>query len=128
MFMAESQIDKIMRCLKCTREEAEDVIKTDKMIDKGERTPYDLPIEVEKEIKKKYVNSHEKKRTVYNFNKRERKADEIKGEFITQLKQYLESLELENIEIVNKEREISFDLGDANFSLTLIRHRKKKEG
>lgn len=124
--MAESQTEKLMRLLKCSKEEAEDIIKTDKMIDRGERTPYDLDPALEKEIKKKYVNSHEKKHTVYNFNKRERKADEVKGEFIQSLKEYLENLELANIVIVNKEREISFDLGDTNFSLTLVRHRKKK--
>ena len=40
--MAESQKEKIMRLLKCSAEEAESVIASDKIIDKGGRTEFDL--------------------------------------------------------------------------------------
>ena len=33
--MAESQKEKLMRKLNCSAEEAEDIIRTDKMIDRG---------------------------------------------------------------------------------------------
>ena len=38
----QKQIENIMVNLKCTREEAEDVLKWDKVIDQGGRTPFDL--------------------------------------------------------------------------------------
>ena len=50
--MAESQKEKLMRKLNCSAEEAEDIIRTDKMIDRGERSPYDLDPEREKMAKK----------------------------------------------------------------------------
>ena len=45
-------IETVMEKLGCTREEAEDVLKWDKAIDKGEKTPFDRPEEKEKEAKK----------------------------------------------------------------------------
>ena len=45
-------VQNLMSLLKCTEEEALDIIATDKIIDKGGRTKYDLPIEKEKEAKK----------------------------------------------------------------------------
>ena len=46
--MAESQKEKLMRVLECTEAEAEDIIATDKLIDQGKRTPYDLDPEKER--------------------------------------------------------------------------------
>jgi hypothetical protein len=43
---------RIMHNLQCTEEEAEDVMKWDKVIDQGGRTPYDLDPETEKMAKK----------------------------------------------------------------------------
>ena len=56
----EKQIENIMVNLKCTREEAEDVMKWDKVIDQGGRTPYDLDPEAEK-MAKKMANVRERK-------------------------------------------------------------------
>lgn len=126
----ETQTEKIMRLLKCTKEEAEDVIATDKMIDRGERTPYDLDPEKEKEIIKAFVNTKTKKApTVYKFDKRERKPNATKGSIIAELAKFLESESenaVANLNIVNAERIIAFSIGDDNFELTLTQKRKPK--
>lgn len=127
--MAESQKEKLMRILECTAEEADDIIKTDKMIDKGERTPYDLDPETEK-MAKKFANVTERKRpTVYNFQKRERKANPTKGGIIAELAKFLENdseFATKSVEITNKERQIAFKIGDDAFELTLVQKRKPK--
>ena len=126
----ETQTEKIMRLLKCTKEEAEDVIATDKMIDRGERTPYDLEPEKEKEIIKAFVNTKTKKApTVYKFDKRERKPNATKGSIIAELANFLENNSenaVSNLNIINAERIISFSIGDDNFELTLTQKRKPK--
>ena len=126
----ETQTEKIMRLLKCTKEEAEDVIATDKMIDRGERTPYDLDPEKEKEIIKAFVNTKTKKApTVYKFDKRERKPNATKGSIISELAKFLEN-DSENavssLSITNAERIIAFSIGDDNFELTLTQKRKPR--
>ena len=50
--MAETQKEKLMRVLGCTEAEAEDIIASDKAIDKGERVYFDLDPETEKQAKK----------------------------------------------------------------------------
>ena len=126
----ETQTEKIMRLLKCTKEEAEDVIATDKMIDRGERTPYDLDPEKEKEIIKAFVNAKTKKApTVYKFDKRERKPNATKGSIISELANFLENDSenaVSNLSITNAERIIAFSIGDDNFELTLTQKRKPK--
>ena len=127
--MAESQKEKIMRLLKCSAEEAESVSASDKIIDKGGRTEFDLSPEAEKEAKK-FANSRERKRpTVYDFKKRERKANPTKGGIIAELAKFLsDSSEFcpENVEIINKERQIAFKIGEDAFELTLVQKRKPK--
>ena len=127
--MAESQKEKIMRLLKCSAEEAESVIASDKIIDKGGRTEFDLSPEAEKEAKK-FANSRERKRpTVYDFKKRERKANPTKGGIIAELAKFLsDSSEFcpENVEIVNKERQIAFSVSGNRYELTLVQKRPPK--
>ena len=127
--MAENQKEKLMRILGCTAEEADDIIATDKMIDQGKRTPYDLDSETEK-MAKKFANSREKKKpTVYDFKKRERKANPTKGGIIAELAKFLEEkseFATESVEITNKERQIAFKIGDEAFELTLVQKRKPK--
>ena len=127
--MAESQKEKIMRLLKCSAEEAESVIASDKIIDKGGRTEFDLSPEAEKEAKK-FANSRERKRpTVYDFKKRERKANPTKGGIISELAKFLsDSSEFcpENVEITNKERQIAFSVSGNRYELTLVQKRPPK--
>lgn len=124
----ESEKDRLMRILGIDAKTAEDVIKTDKMIDRGERTPYDLDPETEK-MAKKFANVKDRKPTVYNFQKRERKANPTKGGIIAEIAKFLEEMSdfaTESVEITNKERQIAFKIGENAFELTLVQKRKPK--
>lgn len=124
----EAQIKNIMQHLKCTREEAEDVIKWDKVIDQGGRTPFDMTREEEKEAVK-IAHIHEKTRPGYQWSKRERKANPTKGGIIAELAKFLEESSeyaTANVTITNKERQIAFSIGDEKFELTLVQKRKPK--
>lgn len=71
-----------------------------------------------------------KQPTNYKFTKRQRKPNATKGGIIAELAQFLgENSEfcIENLEIVNKERQISFQIGEDKFELTLAQKRKPKK-
>jgi hypothetical protein len=126
----EEQISVIMRNLNCSREEAEDVMKWDKVIDQGGRTPFDLDPETEKMAKKLANVTERKKPTVYDFSKRERKANPTKGGIIAELHKFLAEMSefaTESVEITNKERQIAFKIGEDDFELTLVQKRKPKK-
>lgn len=126
----EKQIENIMVNLKCTREEAEDVMKWDKVIDQGGRTPYDLDPEAEKMAKKMANVRERKKPTTYDFKQRERKANPTKGGIISELHKFLVEMSefaTESVEITNKERQIAFKIGEDAFELTLVQKRKPKK-
>lgn len=129
MAKADEAKQKIMSLLNCSEEEAEDVMKWDKVIDQGGRTPYDLDPQAEKEAKK-YANSREKKKpTVYDFKKRERKANPTKGAIIAEIAKFLEENSenaCENVTITNKERQIAFRIGENDYEFTLVQKRKPK--
>lgn len=129
MAKADEAKQKIMSLLNCSEEEAEDVLKWDKVIDQGGRTPYDLDPQAEKEAKK-YANSREKKKpTVYDFKKRERKANPTKGAIIAEIAKFLEENSenaCENVTITNKERQIAFRIGENDYEFTLVQKRKPK--
>ena len=123
MKKTETQKEKIMRLLDCSEAEAEDIIKADKMIDKGEKMEFDLPLEQEK-VSKKYRNCNDRKKPIIFDNKpRERKENATKSGIIQYLFECLK--DYNNVVITNKERQISFSLGDNNFELTLVQKRKK---
>lgn len=127
--MAESQKEKIMRILDVSAEEAEVILAHDKAVDQGKTTPYDLTPEQEKGTRK--FRQADRKPTVYNFTKkRERKPNATKGGLIQELYEFLKEkseFSTENVEIINKERQISFGIGEDKFELTLVQKRKKKE-
>lgn len=127
--MAETQKEKLMRLLGVSAEEAEDIIRTDKDIDQGKRVAHDLDPEKEKEAKK-MANVHEKRKPmVLDHKPRERKANPTKGGIIAELAKFLQEngeIAFENVEIANKERQITFTVGENTFDLTLIQKRKPK--
>jgi hypothetical protein len=128
--MAESQVQKLMRLLDCSEEEAKQVIADDKAIDRGERVYFDLSKEQEKEAIKMANTGTRKKPTGYDFSKRERKANPTKGGIIAELAKFLTEMSeyaTENVEITNKERQIAFKIGEDSFELTLVQKRKPKK-
>lgn len=125
--MAESQKERLMRILDCTPEEAEDIIETDKIIDKGGRTKYDLD-----PVKEKEAKAFARTRTIYNFDtsNRKRKENPTKEGIIAELHKFLQEnseYAITNAEITNKQGEISFSIGGISFSLKLTQHRNNKK-
>ena len=131
--MAETQKERIMRVLDVSAEEADEILKADKAIDRGERVPFDLSPEQEK-MAKKFANVDTKKRkkpTVYNLDARgkARKENPTKASIIAELAKFLtETSEnaCEMVEITNKERQIAFKIGENAYELTLVQKRKPK--
>lgn len=122
----ETQAEKIMRVLGLTEEEALQVIADDKAIDRGERMSFDLDKETEKQAKK-YANVGTRK-SAEKVTKI-RKENPTKATVITEIFKLLnENVEIsaENVVILNKERQISFKIGDNSFELTLTQKRKPK--
>lgn len=120
----EKQVEKIMSHLRCSREEALDVIKWDKVIDQGGRTPYDLSREEEKQAIK-IAAVGQKTKPCYQWTKRERKANPTKGGIIQYLFECL--ADYENVTITNKERQIAFSAEGNNYELTLVQKRAPKK-
>ena len=122
-----------MRVLDVSAEEADEILKADKAIDRGERVPFDLSPEQEK-MAKKFANVDTKKRkapTVYNLDARgkARKENPTKASIIAELAKFLtENSEnaCEMVEITNKERQIAFKIGENAYELTLVQKRKPK--
>lgn len=125
--MAETQTQKFMRLLNISEEEAKQVIADDKAIDKGEKL-FEQTKEQKAVSKKMSATGTRKAPTVYNFDttKRERKKDSTKEEFIANLAQYLENC-VENVEILNPSKLISFKIGEDTFELDLKRKRAPKK-
>lgn len=125
--MAKDQKQKIINALGCSEAEAEEIMQTDKAIDRGERVYFDLSPEQEKQAKKLINATTRKKPANYQFTKRERKANPTKSDIIQYLFDCLhDGYECSDLEIVNKERQLTFSIGDDKFELTLIQKRKPK--
>ena len=127
----ETQVHKLMRILGISEEEALQVIADDKAIDRGERMPFDLPIELEKEAKKLANVTTRKTPTVYNFDtsKKKRKENPTKSSIISEIAKFLEEKSenaCENVKITNAERQISFTIGENSYEFTLVQKRKPK--
>lgn len=119
------EVQKIMAILGCTEQEAQDVVTSDKKIDKGEKL-FSLNPEQEKASKK----ARRAPTTIYNFDQSKRKKVEnlVKRDLIQQLHCFLNGLNevITNIQVVNPERIISFDVQGNTYEFTLVQKRKPK--
>ena len=122
--MTESQIQRIMRSLKCSQEEAVEILMADKAIDRGERMEFDLSPEAEKQAKK-FANTGTRQ-TNGQKTERKRKENPTKATVIVELAQFLTENGYEMVEITNKERQIAFKIGENAYELTLVQKRKPK--
>lgn len=117
--------EELSKVLKISIPEAKEVLETDKRIDRGEKL-FELPPELEAGAKKARRADRKKVETV----KRERKPDGDKRWLIQYLAVALEDADcdldtnLENIVVVNPERELEFTYSGIKYRLTLIRPRK----
>lgn len=124
------KVKEIMRLLNCTEEEAIDVIETDKVIDKGGRTPYDLSKEQEKLAMKISGVNERKAKSVDNKRGKVRAENPTKSGIIAEIAEYLKEncgFACENVKITNKERQIAFKCGENSYEFTLVQKRKPKK-
>lgn len=114
------QIDKIVDNLECSLEEAIEIYKADKAIDKGEKVDFDLSEEDHKQaMKMANVNEHK----VVKKATRTKKIDDEKQEIIAETAEFLKKF-TENIQISNIDREIKMVVGENRYTFTLIKNRK----
>lgn len=127
----QNQILRIRQGLRCSEEEAIEIYLADKAIDRGERLPFDLPIELEKEAKKMANVTERKRPTVYNFDtsNKKRKENPTKSGIISEIAKFLQEQSenaVEAVNITNPERQIAFTIGENSYELTLVQKRKPK--
>ena len=125
----EQTIQKHMKLLNCTREEAIDIIETDNIIDKGGRTQYDLSEEEEKIAMKISGIKDRKAKSENNMRGKVRAENPTKSGIIAEIAEYLTEncgFATENVIITNKERQIAFKIGENDYEITLVQKRKKK--
>ena len=122
--MADTQLERIMKNLKCSKTEAEAILAEDKKIDRGERVAFDLDPQAEKQAKK-YANAGTR---TAKEGKTARKAPEnpTKEGVITAVAHFLTENGYNSVEITNKTRQIAFNIGEDAYELTLIAKRKPK--
>lgn len=123
--MNEAQVAKLMKTLGCTREEAIDIIQADSDIDHGKRVSFDLSPEDEKRAKK-YANCDTHKRVKKTV---ERKPDEEKEAIVAEIAEFFNKksgFSTENVEIINKNRQIRFSIGENWYEITLVKKNLNK--
>lgn len=99
-----------------TEKELKELAEFDKRVDKGE-DPYPLTAEQKKVAKS--MTKADRKVTVYNFQKKERKKNDDKRDLIQKL-----SKDLDGVSIVNEEREFTFTYNDVKYKVVLSVPRK----
>lgn len=113
-----------------TEQEELELLAYDKAVEgSNQKLEYDLSNEQNK-IAQKFAHAGVRKQpTVYKFTPRQRKPNATKGGIIAELAEFLEKnsqFSVENLQITNKERQITFKIGENTFDLTLIQKRKPK--
>ena len=114
----EEKIQKLMRSLNISREEAIELMEEDKAIDRGEKL-YELPKELQAGAKKARQADRKKTET-----KREKKPKPEKEEICTAMMDGLRELGVGEFEILNAEREFIFHKDGVKYKVTLACPRK----
>ena len=109
----EEKIQKLMKALSISREEAIELMEEDKRIDKGEKL-YELDPELEKGAKK--ARQADRKTTT---TKREKKAKPEKVELCESMMEGLRTLGVEEFSVTNPEREFMFHHNGTKYKVTL---------
>ena len=114
----EEKIQKLMKLLNISRDEAIELMEEDKRIDRGEKL-YELDPELEKGAKK--ARQADRKQTT---TKREKKPKPEKEEICSAMMDGLRELGVEDFEIINPEREFIFHKDGTKYKVTLACPRK----
>ena len=117
--MTEDAIQKAMRALDLTREEAIEMLREDEDIDRG-ANPHPLTPEQEKASKAaRTVSTGPRKTTIH----RERKPDADKREILSVLDDALCDL-VDDVTVTNPERQLDFVYNDKRYRIILSAPRK----
>ena len=111
----EANIQKLMKSLNISREEAIELMEEDKRIDRGEKL-YELDPELEKGAKKARQADRKKSDTPA---KRERKPKPEKAEICSAMMAGLAELGVDDFNITNAEREFVFTHNGTKYKVTL---------
>lgn len=120
----ETQIERIMKNLKCTKEEAEAILAEDKRIDRGEKVDFDLSDEEHRKAMKN-ANAGTRK-TAEAKTARKARENPTKEGVIAEIAEFLTENGYNSVEITNKTRSIMFKIGEDAYEITLIAKRKPK--
>lgn len=121
------QKERIMKILNVTAQEADEILAYDKLVEQGKPTPYDLSPEEERKLRK--YRQADRKPTAYKFTQRERKPNATKEGLVVEIATFLaenSGFDTKNVEITNKNREITFTVGEDTFTWTLVQKRRPK--
>ncbi len=114
----EEKIQKLMKTLGISREEAIELMEDDKEIDRGAKL-FELPDDLKAGAKK--ARQAERKKTEV---KREKKPKPEKEELCSAMMDGLRELGIDEFEILNPEREFVFHKGGVKYKVTLACPRK----
>lgn len=127
----DEKVELLMKNLGVSEEEAKEIIEYDKAVDKMTMSEVEADLTPEqKEAIKKFKNvatKTAKKPFVPDLKTRPRKENGTKRGIIEDIFNALNEKGYENLTIVKAEKEISFDMGGDNYSISLICHRKPKK-
>lgn len=121
----EEKIEKLMKNLSISREEALELLADDKRIDKGEKL-FELTPEQKKVAKKMTITTSATKTKVDAYGKKTQRAKKVDSDKELLVKLVVESLtsKIQNLEITNPEREINFTYNNRKFKIILSAPRK----
>lgn len=121
----EDRITFLMKKLGITREEALELEGYDDDVNKGKKTEYDLSEEQEKVV---HDMMRKKEHAKMGKVKRERKPNETKEAIIIEIADFLAKNDAyESVFVANKNRTITFSIGEKRFELNLIEKRPPKQ-
>ena len=127
----DEKVELLMKNLDVSEEEAKEIIEYDRAVDKMTMSEVEADLTPEqKEAIKKFKNvatKTVKKPFVPDLKTRPRKENGTKRGIIEDIYKALNEKGYENLTIVKAEKEISFDMGGDNYSISLICHRKPKK-
>lgn len=118
----EKMIEKHMKILNISREEAIELIKEDEKIDKmTSATEINSDMSSEQVKASKVARQADRKKTVFNFDtsKREKKANPDKRNLIENLRASVEAVGATDIDVTNIEREMTFKFNNVKYKIVL---------
>jgi hypothetical protein len=118
--MAEPKVEKLMRALGLTEQEALDVIECDKRIDRGEKL---FELTGDQKVAEKQARLTGERKTT-KTTKREKKVDNQKQDIVATMVGSIINVFGVRVDVANEEREFEFELNDRKFKVVLSCPRK----